>query len=348
MAKLALVTGATGFLGSHMVELLVKEGYQVRATDLPLPNQEDDPKRGRYPGLLKKLGVEFIPSNLAKPDNLSEVVKGVDYVFHIAALFSYIIPWEALYQVNVEGTRNLIHALLKEGSVKRFVLWGAGGIYGAPKPEELPIRETSPKQPPNNYLKSKWEQERLVEHFAQKEKLPYTCVRPTGVYGPRAVYGMGQLLCQFGNMKKIKVPKNFTGRMALVHAEDVCRAALFLATRDDALGEAYNLADDVPYTTVEFFKILADLLGKPFKPMPAVPIKLLKGAALTAAVVENFFSQKLLKKKPKLEKDTIFFLGTDFWYSNEKLEKLGFRFAYPDGRAGFAQTIPWYREAGLI
>jgi len=348
MSKLALVTGATGFLGSHMVELLVKEGYTVRATDLPPPTDQNDPQRGRYPALLKKLGVEFIPSNLGRPENLQDVVKGVDLVFHIAALFSYIIPWEQLYKVNVEGTRHLLDALLKDGSLKRLVLWGAGGIYGTPRPEELPLRETSPIRPPNNYLKSKWTQEQLVHQYYGLEKLPYTSIRPTGVYGPRAIYGMGQLIIQLGNMKKIKIPRNFKGRMPLVHAVDVCRAALFLSQKEEAMAQAYNLADDVPYGTVDYFRMMAELFEKPFSALPPVPIPLVKGAAYAAAVVENFLSMKLMKKKPKLEKDTIFLLGGDFWYTNEKLKKLGFQFVYPDGREGMAQTIRWYRENGFI
>jgi len=348
MSKLALVTGATGFIGSHMVELLVKEGYQVRATDLKPPSEEDDPNKGRYPALIRKLGVEFIPSNLAQPENLPDLVKGVNYVFHIAALFSYVIPWEQLRQVNVEGTRHLLQALTKDGNLERLILWGAGGIYGTPRPEDLPIRETTPIRPPNNYLKSKWQQEQLVHQFYENEKLPYTSVRPTGVYGPRAIYGMGQLIVQMGNMKKIKIPKNFTGRMPLVHAVDVCRAALYLAQREEAIGQAYNLADDVPYSNVDYFRMIAELLGKPFKAMPPIPIPLIRGAALSAAVVENFISQKILKKKPKLEKDTLFLLGGDFWYSNEKLRNLGFSFLYPDGREGSAETIAWYRENGFF
>jgi len=331
-----------------MVELLVKEGYQVRATDLKPDSEADDPKRGRYPSLIRSLNIEFIPSDLSRPQNLKELTEGVDYAFHVAGLFSYLAPWEALYRVNVEGTQNLIEGLLKNGSLKRLILWGAGGIYGVPKPEELPIREDSPKRPPNNYLQSKWDQELLAEKYHQTEKLPYTSIRPTGVYGPRAVYGMPKLMMDLAKMKKIRIPKNFNGRAPLVHSVDVCRSALYLADRDEANGQAYNLSDDVTYNNVQMFEFLAELLGKPFSVMPAVPIKLVKGAAIAAATVENFISKKILKKPPKLEKDTAFFLGGDFWYTNEKLKKTGFKFQYPDGKEGFRETIPWYREQGLI
>src|SRR4030095_6774910 len=154
-----------------------------------------------------------------------------------------------------------------------------------------------PKRPPNNYLQSKWDQELLAEKYHQTEKLPYTSIRPTGVSGPRAVYGM---------------------------------------------------AARVTYNNVQMFQFLAELLGKPFSVMPAVPVSLVKGLAIAAATVENFISKKILKKTPKLEKDTAFFLGGDFWYTNEKLKKTGFQFAYPDGKEGFRETIPWYRENGLI
>ncbi len=348
MTKLALVTGATGFLGSHMVELLLDSGYEVRATDLPVTSYTDDPVRGRYASVLKKPGVEFIPSNLANPQNLPELVRGVNYVFHIAALFSYIASWGSLYQINVEGTRALVEALLQEGSLKRFVLWGAGGIFGAPPPEQLPIREETTKNPPNAYLKSKWEQEKLVHQYFEREKFPYSCIRPTGVYGPRAVYGMGQVVQMLGKKKKISLPKSFTGRMAFIHSTDVSRSALYVAEHTEALGEAYNLVDDTPYTNVEFFEFLAEILGKPFSAIPLVPVGLVKSAGYVGAVIDEFVSKKILKKKPSLEKDTIFFLGVDFWYSNEKLKKLGYQFTYPDSKKGWSQTIPWYKEVGLI
>lgn len=346
MGKVCLVTGATGFMGSHMVEVLKKAGHEVRALDLP-GSGTDEVERGRFPALLKSWGVDYIPCDLTKPDGLAELARGVDLVFHVAGLFSYSAPRDKLFQVNVEGTRNLLDAVLKNGSVQRVVIWGAGGIYGVVPRDKLPITESTPPEPPNDYLQSKWAQELLVEDYYRKEKIPYTTVRPTGVYGPRAVYGVGKLIREMAKMKTIRIPKNFTARVPLIHAEDVCRSALYLADREDSVGQVYNLADDVPYTNVDFFRILAEAMAKPFKLAPKVPVGLLRNALIMAAVLENNLN-KLTGGKNKLEKDSLFLLGEDFWYSNEKLLKTGYQYRYPDGREGLAQTIPWYRETGLI
>ncbi len=346
MSPLALVTGATGFIGSHMVEVLRKEGWQVRATDLPHQNI-DSTLQGQYPAFIQKLGIEFIPSDLTHGENLKELVEGVDFVFHIASIFSYSIPWETLYQVNVEGTRKLLEALRKTKSLKKIILWGAGGIYQT-TPSELPIRENTPIFPLNAYLRSKWEQEQLTQHYFKEYHLPYVSIRPTGVYGPRGIYGMGKLIRDLAQMKKISIPKNFTARMPLVHVEDVCRAALFLAQKENNLGEAYNLVDDVNYNNVDFFKMISELAHKPFRKLPKVPIQLAKRGAQAAAVIENFVSSKILHQKPKIEKDSLVFLGLDLWYTNEKLKQTGFTFKYPNSRKGIEETLNWYRENRLI
>ncbi len=346
--KRCLVTGAAGFIGSHLVECLRQAGHSVRATDLGPLAESDDLQRGRYSGLLHRNKVEYVPADLSDPQAWDALIEGIDWIFHVAGLFDYSAPRERLFRINVEGTRGLLEAMRRGGKTQRLVLWGAGGIYGRPKPSELPIREDNPPRPPNAYLQSKWEQEKLAQVYWKKYEVPYSCVRPTGVYGPRAVYGMGRMLIQMAEMKKIRIPKNFSGRMPLVHARDVAEAAIFLAGQEAALGQAYHLADDRPYSNVEFFRLVARLLDKPFATLPPVPVALLRGLASAGAVVENFYSQKLRHRRPKVERDTVFMLGADFWYSNEKLKAAGYRFRYPDSEPGLRETLAWYQDQGLL
>jgi UDP-glucose 4-epimerase len=157
---LSLVTGACGFMGSHMVEVLHAAGHEVRATDLPATLEADDRARGRFPSVCRALGAELVPSDLTKPRSLAPLVQGVDYVFHVAAIFNYTAAWETLYRANVLGTRALADHAAEEPSLKRFVLWGAGGVYGLPERWMLPLREDlAPpadgdifSQPPNQRL----------------------------------------------------------------------------------------------------------------------------------------------------------------------------------------------------
>jgi len=333
-------------MGTHMVEVLAEAGHEIVATDLPDAYRADDKRRGRFPSVLRTLGVEFIPADLtqALPETLAALCKDVDYIFHVASVFSYSAPWRLLKRVNVEGTRALLDQARDNPRLRRVVVWGAGGVYGLPDPDDLPLREdTSPPAPCNAYLRSKW----LEEHLVMRYGLPYTILRPTTVYGPRAVYGGGQLLMSAATMPVVAVPRNFTARIPFVHARDVCRAALFLAEKEEANGEVYNLNDDSQLTTFAFFEFVAKVRGKKFVSLPPVPIETLRRVALKVADVAAFFS-RLTGLPVSLERDSIEYLGRDFVYSNEKLKQTGFQFLYPDARDGIRDTLKWYELEGWI
>jgi nucleoside-diphosphate-sugar epimerase len=345
---LCLVTGACGFIGSHMVEVLHQAGYRIRATDLPDAYARDDKEGGRFPGVLKDLGVDFVPSDVTKPETLPDAVRGVSYVFHIAAVFSYSAPWENLKRVNVDGTLALCRALSEEKPFRKLILWGAGGVYGFPPAESLPIRENDPKAPPNNYLKSKHEQEQLVMRIGHETGLRYSIVRPTGVYGPRGVYGMGTMIMPLARPKRLFIPCNFSTRVPLVHVRDVCEAALFLANKKASDGEAYNLNDDTQMTVVEYMRHMGEVFGKPVILLPPVPVRLVKALLNRLAPLEALVSEHLVKRPRSLEPDTIQYLGVDIAYSNQKLKEAGYRFLYPDARTGLRETVEWYRSSGWI
>jgi len=347
----SLVTGACGFIGSHVVEVLVEAGHNVRATDLAEAYERDDLKKGRFPSVLHALDVEFVPSDMRAPATLEPVLEGVDYVFHVASVFSYSAPRSLLHAVNVEGTRALVDLLLDEeraSRLERLVLWGAGGIYGLPSPYDLPLREDTPPAPSNNYLKSKWEQEWLVIEAGRKHGLPFSTIRPTGVYGPRAVYGGGQMIMEPAKMKVIAVPSSFTGRIPFVHVRDVARAALHVALDERALGEAFNVSDDSLMSMVDFLKAVAEITGARFVKLPPIPVALVRPLLLGAANAAALFSQHVTHTPPALEADSVSYFGYDFVYSNAKLKRLGFEFLYPDAREGIEETIAWYREQGWL
>ncbi len=330
-----------------MVEVLHEAGHRIRATDLASAYERDDRHKGRFPSVLKDLGIEFIPSDMTRPETLSGLLDGVQYVFHIAAVFNYSAPWELLEQVNIKGTQTLCTLLLEAKDFEKLVLWGAGGVYGFPPAEFLPIKEEDPKAPPNNYLKSKHEQEQLVMRMGRTHGLRYSIVRP-GVYGPRCVYGMGQMLMTLAKQKRLAIPRNFTTRIPLVHVRDVCSAALFLATNKEADAEAYNLNDDTQITLVEFFQFMGETLNVPVRLLPPIPMWAFRSIMLAVALVDEQISKHVLKTAPHLEKDTVHFLGKDISYSNQKLKDLGYRFLYPDARIGIRETLDWYRQHGWI
>lgn len=335
-------------MGTHMVEILVKAGHRVRATDLVSAFDHDDLKTGRFPSVIKNLstqGVEWVAADITKPNEISKLMDGVNYVFHIAAIFSYSAPWEVLHRVNVQGRQNLLDLIQKNPAFKKMVLWAAGGVFQYPeKPEDLPIRETTPVKPQNNYLMSKWEQECLVRDFCKNHKLSFSAIMPTTVYGPRAVYGGGQMIREPLQMKTVMVPRNFTARIPTIHVRDVCRAALYLAEHPETDGESYIVNDNSRTTTVDFMKMMAEYTGKKFKLLPTIPLGLIRFNLQIAAALGKLRKKWFGGPNPKFEKDLVKYFGVDFVCDNTKLKSTGFQFEYPELREGLKNTIPWFRE----
>lgn len=347
MAKKALVTGACGFVGSHMCEVLAEAGYDVRATDLAAAFEPAPKERGRYPSVLKRLGVEFVPSDLTDKKSLKEVVRGVDIVFHPAAVFDYSAPYDLLEQVNVNGTRNLCEAILSAGQIERLVNWSTAGVYKTPY-NGTPCDEEAPKGPANLYGKSKLAQEEVVEAFHEKEGLPFVTLRPAPIYGPRNAYGMAQLLLPLSKLPVIPFPRSMTNPMPSVHVTDLCRAALHLAEHPASNGEAYNVSDNGKLNQFEFFKYVAALYRKPFIEIPLVKVEQVERLAQAAASLSDFLSRRLTHRRPLIEKETLEFVRATFIFPNRKLKQTGFKLRYGDPRRGLKETIEWYRREGWV
>ena len=346
--KTAVVTGACGFIGSHMVEVLAKENYEVIATDHPNALEPKGKVQKMCLDVVREKASRLVPADITAKGALDEVVKGADYVFHVASVFSYSAPWQTLYKVNVQGTNNLIDSLVNTGTnPKRLVVWGAGGVYGIPSKENLPLTEETPPNPPNNYLKSKWFQEFLVMERCSREGIKWTIIRPTTVYGIRQVYGFPQFYQMAYNAKVVMTPVSLQGRIPFVHVEDVCYAALHLAKFSSGANNVFNVNDDSQMTTFELMRFLAMLFGKPFVPLPAVPIESLKPALSFVAGLVQLVARHFGVASP-LEKDTVAYLNADFVYSNEKLKKAGYQFRHPDPKPALAEIANWYVQNGLL
>lgn len=343
---LCLVTGACGFIGAHMVEVLHERGYPIRATDLASAYEADDRTEGLFPSVVKRLGVEFVPADLTDPPSLKAAVKNVKLCFHLAAVFSYSAPFDLLERVNYDGTRELVTRLLAQSSFSKLVHWGAGGVYNMASP--MPLTESSPIGPGNDYLRTKSMAEQLVMDYGADQGLRYTIVRPTSVYGPRGVYGTGQMLRAAAAGPVAMCPANWHFRIPFVHVRDVCQAALFLAENPSADGEAYNLNDSGELTNVEFFRFMGDLLGKPFLSLPPVSMAPLKAVLKPVARGLQWLSKNVTHQPPLLEADVVDYMGVDLTYSNKKLLDAGYELTYPDARHGISDTILWYQRNGWL
>lgn len=320
-------------MGSHLVDYLLEEGYEVRATDLASADKTYLNEKA-----------EFVPSDVTKPKTLEGLWDDVEFGFHVAALFSYSATFADLYNVNAAGTRNLLRAAIPhKNRIKRVVLWGAAGLYGLfPNP---PMKENGPLDPRNDYQKSKYAQEDIAMDFHGQEGLPMTVMRLTSPYGPRAKYGafVTFKMIALGQTPPfiIGTGKNHAGGM--IHVSDVSRAALFLARSSEAAGQIYNVADDTNYTFEELVEFLGDMLHWPFYKWPHLPFKMIRKSS-------ERLIEKAIKagKKPKIEIDLVDYAQLDCMIDTTKMKELGFTLEYPDCKKGLTETVGWYREQGWL
>lgn len=357
MAKTALVTGACGFTGSHMVEHLTQSGWDVVATDLKKAEHGDyycesgDLHPSYDDDVISKLKVEFIPADLTKPETLAPVFAGrkYDVVFHVASLYDYFAEWDVLYKVNVEGVANIAKAAQQAG-VGRFVHWSTDGVYGEIK--NPPGTEDDPYDPPNLYSKSKTEQEKILWRMYQEEKFPLTVVRPAPIYGPRHRYGVYHILYGIQKMGTGVLiswyPKKHTLMIPSVHVLDLVRAASFVAEKEEAVGQAYNvLSDCIPQP--EFMEFLYQALGVPYLHVP-IWWPLYKFFAAQGLEVVKRIDTRARKKglRPKVDVPMIEYITHQYWFSNQKLKDLGYQFVYQNPKRGIWEYITWCKERGWL
>lgn len=357
MAKMALVTGASGFVGTHMVELLKKEGWEVVGTDLKRENHkkyycEEGVLHPTYcEGYAEKLGVKFIPADLTQKETLKPLFEyKYDIIFNVASLYDYFAKWDVLYKVNVEGTKNLAELAIENG-IKRIIHWSTEGVYGEVK--DGPADENYPFNPPNLYSKSKAEQEKVLWQLHKENKIQLTVIRPAPIYGPRHHYGIYHILYIINRLGFAYIPsfypKNKTLMFPSVHVYDLVRAAIFLAEDDRAIGEAYNVLSNCISQT-DALEFIAKTLGIDriiILPIPWAFYKLFAAfASASVKIMDKDARRKNLR--PKVDVPMAEYLTHQYWFSNEKIKALGFKFIYEDPRRGLWDYIGYCKERGLL
>lgn len=313
---ITLVTGAGGFVGRCLVAHLVSLGTRVRATDRP----------GTDTALFQRLGVEFVPADLVQPDSLVPLFAGdVDRVFHLGAICNFSTPLQRLYPVNVQGVEHITRLALQAG-VARYIHIGSTSVYG-PYPG-TPLREDSTLAPQEDYGISKRDGEAVVwKRIA--EGLPAVITRPCTVYGPGCNDGAGKAFSRATSIAAI--PGSGRQRLSNVRVEDVATAAHYLSCRDDAVGQAYNLADDSNPTLEEALCIAAQTFGTK-APTRHLPLWLLKPLALIDGTIAARRG-----RIPELEYPAIRYLHDDYIVDNRKLKAMGYVLKFPQFKASMQQ-----------
>lgn len=259
-AKKVLITGADGFIGSHLTELLVREGYSVRAVA-----QYNSFNYWGWLESIKSLNeVEVVTGDIRDPFFCDEITKGIDIVFHLAALiaipYSYKAP-QSYIEVNINGTLNICKAAMKNG-VGRVLHTSTSEVYGSAI--YVPIDEKHPLQPQSPYSASKIGADAMAMSFYLSFGLPLTIARPFNTFGPRqssrAV--IPSIISQIAAGKKIIELGDTSPTRDFNFVLDTCLGILQLATSENTIGNTVNIGSGREYSVEETFHLIKKLMGK--------------------------------------------------------------------------------------
>ena len=323
----ALVTGSSGFIGSHLVEALLEAGFEVAALQRSSSDQ----------AFLKGLPVRSDVVDYAKPETLvkSKALDGVDYVFHTAGVTKRVTK-EQFLAGNVEPTQNLLEALIARKSVpQRFVFLSSQAALGPSKSIEDLKSEDHKAAPIELYGESKFIAEQVVHEYGAT--IPYTIIRPSSVYGPRDV--------DFLNIfKQITRGLNvYAGNrdkyISIIYVSDLVRGILAAAFSEKAANQLYNLCDDAPVCWQEIHTNIVELTGKRVFTIdiPAFFLTIAgKFGDLYSKASGRFSlinSQKIRLALPK------------YWLISNQKSKEHFDFTCEVSlNEGLRQTLQWYRQ----
>jgi nucleoside-diphosphate-sugar epimerase len=326
---LALVTGASGFIGGRLAErLATEEGVHVRALV----------RNTRKAVRLGKLPVEIVQGDLLDQQSLSRAVEGCDLVFHCAALVRETGIKKEFYQTNVEGTKNILEAAVHAG-IKKFIHMSSVAVYGLNPPDGTD--EKTPYQPCGNlYCDTKIASEEIVWAYHRERKLPVVVIRPTNVYGPHSnPWTLRPVkLINSGQMMLIN---DGTGLCNYVYIDNLIDATLLATKRDESVGHAYIITDGVAIPWKEFFGCYAQMAGKPH--MRSVPEVLGKLVALGMELTSKFTG-----KQPKITRQAVGFLTRKARFSIDKARReLGYQ-PRLSLKEGMRITEQWLREEGHL
>lgn len=261
--KKALVTGADGFIGSHLTELLLERGYKVKA----LAQYNSFNYWGWLEDIPSNPNLEIVTGDVRDPHFCKEIVKGVDIVFHLAALiaipYSYVAP-DSYIDTNVKGTLNICQAAKENGNI-RVIVTSTSEVYGTAK--YVPIDEKHPKQPQSPYSASKIGADAIAMSFYNAFELPVTVARPFNTYGPRqsARAIIPTIITQIlSGVKEIKLG-DLTPTRDFNYVKDTCSGFLALAESDKTIGKEINICSNQEISMLDTLNIIKEVMKSDVK-----------------------------------------------------------------------------------
>ncbi len=326
-----LVTGATGLLGSHIVEQLRKRERPVRAVV----------RFGANLDWLKRRGVEIVEGDMTNLASLERACEGVQCVYHGAARVGDWGPWPEFVKITVEGSNNLFDAAEK-ASVPRFIHVSSISVYGHRNEAGLVIDETQPLgvnvHKWSYYTRAKVMVEReLARRQEAGSRVKFTVIRPSWLYGPRDRATLPRLAAMI-RMGKAKLLGDGDNRLNVVYAGNVAEACILAADSPTAVGQAYNCSNDGELTQRQYFDLLADALGAP-RVTKKAPFKAAYAAALSLECLGHLLKWK---KPPMITRYAVWLMGRQTFFSTDKARReLGWE-STVGYEEGIPMTVRWF------
>lgn len=324
-----LVTGANGFLGSHIVRSLLQQGYTVRALVRPNANIKN----------LAGLAVDFFYGQINNSDDVKKAVEGCTYVVHAASITSQFgITYEQYEQINITATRYVAEACLQHG-IQKLVFISTAGAFNPGKKNNpgTELNGFTMFQSGSGYIITKYLAQQYILEQVERNKLPAVIINPAFILGPDDWQPSSGQLVLYGLRKKLLLYP--PGGKSFVHVQDVCKAVINSLALPQH-GGCYLLAgDNLSYK--EFFRLLTDTAGhkKLLLPVP--------GFALSLAGNIGSLIQTLFRRPMTFNRTMTFLMKLDNYYSGKKSERqLGIQ--YTPTRQILQDTIRWYQQNGLI
>lgn len=309
--KNVLITGADGFIGSHLTERLVKEGANVKA----LSQYNSFNNWGWLEDVECKNDIEVLCGDVRDPNYMREITKGIDIIFHLAALiaipYSYIAP-DSYIDTNIKGTLNVCQAA-RDNNVSKTIITSTSEVYGTAR--YVPIDEKHPKQPQSPYSATKIGADAIAKSFYNAFDLPVTIARPFNTYGPRqsARAIIPTIITQIASGKKEIKLGDLTPTRDFNYVKDTCSGFVALAKCDKTNGEEINIGSNYEISMGDTLNLIKEIMNSDVE------------------FVQD--KQRLRPKNSEVNR---------LWCDNTKIKELtGFKPEY-DIRRGLEETVKWF------
>ena len=315
---LALVTGADGFIGSHLTETLLAAGYRVRAL-----SQYNSFNNWGWLDDIRHPDLEIVSGDVRDPNFCRELVRGADTVFHLAALiaipYSYVAP-DSYVDTNIRGTLNMLQAVKAEGC-SRLMVTSTSEVYGTAR--YVPIDELHPRQPQSPYSATKIGADALAESFYNAFALPVVIVRPFNTYGPRqsARAIIPTIISQIAAGKEVIKVGDLSPTRDFNYVTDTARGFLAIAQAplQNVIGQEINIATNSEITMADTLRTIAELMDWHGR--------------------YEVDSERLRPSRSEVRR---------LWGDNAKIRNLTDWRPQVDIREGLSRTIAWFTDPGNL